>query len=100
MNVARGEHGHDAGGRAHCVEVHRLDARMRPHRKPERRMQRAAQLQNVIGIRRRARNMQMRALVTDGLTRAHSYKRVAARLGCAVVSIKNLRSRLAATWRR
>ncbi|MGF6751452.1 hypothetical protein OKW36_007112 [Paraburkholderia sp. MM5482-R1] len=62
-DVVGGEDRDDAGRRAHLVERDRDDLRVRLRRQPQRRVQRAGQLGNVVGVGRAAAYVQMRGLV-------------------------------------
>ncbi len=62
-NVGGGQHRDDAGGRAHGGEVDRIHRRVRIPGEPERDVQRAVDLRNVVDVDRLAGHVQVRRLV-------------------------------------
>ena len=119
-NVRGGEDRDDAGRGAHAGEIHRPDAGVGAPRQPERGVQRAARFEDVVGVRRLARDVQMRAVVAHRLaggaagggllsrrsrivhagTPPRSYSRLGLPASAPEVSRWNFRSRFCATVER
>ena len=119
-NVRGGEDRHDAGRGAHGGEVHRPDAGVGAPGQPECGVERAASLEDVVGVRRLARDVQVRAVVAYRLaggaaggrfasrrsrvvhagTPPRSYSRLGRPASAPEVSRWNLRSRFCATVER